>query len=143
MSSLFATLAAAASAQVDRVYGEAWLYQPMAVDDPNGRRSPDPDRAAVTITAAYQSAFARASSGPTRTQGVRPERPGHASERPRISIDLQACVATDGTPSPLPYRPRTRDRLTRIKSGVVYEIAEPRTDDTPRFEADLNIVTVA
>lgn len=142
LSSAFAQAAVAASIAVDAVYGEIWTVQPMATSDPNARRSPDPGRAVLTVTAAYQSAYARASSGPARQQGVKNERPGHATERPRISFDMARCVVVDGAePAALPYRLRDGDRVTRLKTGTTYQLAELRTDDTPRTEADLNVLT--
>lgn len=142
LPSAFAQAAVAASLAVDAVYGESWSVQPMATSDPNGRGGPDPNRAALTITAAFQSAYARASSAGARQQGIKPERPGHSSERPRISYDPARCVLVDGVdPAPLPYRLRDGDRVTRLKTGTIYRLAEMRTDDTLRIEADLNVIT--
>ena len=58
-----------------------------------------------------------------RVQGVRNEMPGHATDRPFISIDKDA----------LPYDVQTGDRITRKKTGAVYQPAEPRRDDMQRI----------
>ena len=133
MTSLFQDAAVAASAAVDTVFGEPWIYQPMAAGgDVNARRAPDPDRAALPITGAYIDPYARALSGPTRSQGVKAEQPGHASGRPALSLDL----------AQLPYEPRRGDRVTRLNTGEVFEVAEDRPDRTgPRTMLDLNLIT--
>ncbi len=148
MGSLFQTAAAAASAAVDTVFGEPVLYQPMGVaaDDVNARRAPDPSRPAMAIVAGFFDAYARAFSGPARSQGVKPEQPGHATSRPVLDIDF----------TQLPYEPHRGDRVVRQKqdakgnvldapgvfTGEVYEVAEPRPDKTgPRGELDLNLLS--
>lgn len=131
--SLFADFSVMASATIDEVYGEAFVYIPMTrTSDVNASPmvSPDIDRPVKTITAAYMDKFARAISGPARVQGVRNEMPGHATDRPFISIDKDA----------LPYEVRTGDRIKRVKTGAVYQLAEPRRDDMQRTEADLTVV---
>src|SRR4051812_35833422 len=121
--SMFADLAVNASAAIDQVYGEAFVYRPMTrVSDVNAPFGPDIERPVKTITAAYMDKFARAISGPARVQGVRNEMPGHATDRPLISIDKDA----------LPYDVRTGDRIERVKTGAVYQLAEPRRDDMQR-----------
>lgn len=135
MGSPFEDACQAASDAVDMVYGEPlpWIYQPMAADNPNSRRSPDPERAITPIVAAFIDPYARASSGPARKQGVRVEHPGHASSRPLISIAL----------AQLPYEPRKNDRLTRGKDNSLWQIAEVRADGTGRAEIELNRLTGA
>jgi len=129
MTTPFQDAAAAASGAVDDVYGEPYLYQPMKRDaDVNGRLIVDPDRAPVTVTGVPFDAYARADSGPARTQGVTAEKPGHASDRPSVSIERAA----------LPYAPHVGDRLTRVSDGVKFSVAEPRRLDLVRIVLDLN-----
>lgn len=132
LGSVFQDNFALASEGIDDLYGEPWTYLPMAKDDPNGRRSPDPDRVVVScLTAVWIGPFARAFSAETRRQGVKPEHPGHASDRP--VCDLALCR--------LPYRPRAGDRVVRLQTEQTYEIAEPRPNGMGRAALDLNLLT--
>lgn len=133
MGSLYEDAAAAASNSVDTVYGTSWDYIPMASDDPNGRRSPDPNRARQTVTAGFFEPFARAFSNQARRQGVKPERPGHASARPVLDIAL----------AQLPYDPRDKDRVRNNADGSLWEVAEPRPDGAGRAQLDLTLLTRA
>jgi hypothetical protein len=128
MSSPFQDAAALASSAVDDTYGEPFTYQPMTAADVNARPSIDANRAALTITAVLLDSFARAHSGPARTQGVTSEQPGHASTRPQLSLD----------PAALPYTPRRGDIVTRGSDGSKFLVAEPRRPDDVRIILDLN-----
>lgn len=131
MATPFQNAATKSSAAVDKVYGEPYLYQPMTHGaDVNARFVIDPDRAPLTVIAAPLDLYARAHSGPARTQGVSAEQPGHASDRPSVSIDRAA----------LPYDVRPGDRMTRVSDGVLFRVAEPRPVDGPRISIDLNRV---
>lgn len=115
---------------IDGTFGELWTYLPMTRADPNGRGTPDPGRAVVNnLTAVYIGPFARAFSAETRKQGVRPEQPGHASDRPVCDLDL----------SRLPYRPRGGDRVVRLQTGLLYGVAEVRPAGVSRAALDLNL----
>lgn len=130
--SLFAENFALASEGIDDVFGEAWQYQPMAKTDSNGRAVPDPSRAIVErLIAVYIAPYARAFSGVTKKQGVTPERPGHASDRPVCDLALWR----------LPYPPQNDDRLLRLKTGDLFKIAEPRPMGVGRSALDLNLLT--
>lgn len=129
-SSLFEETFAVASEGIDDVFGEWWTYQPFAVagGDVNGRPSPDPDRCEMTIFAIYQGPYARAFSNETRRQGLKPEKPGHASDRP--VCDLALCR--------LPYAPRNGDQVVRLKTRDVFKVAEVRANGIGRAALDLN-----
>lgn len=134
--SVFDDALARASAAVDAVFAddEFWIYQPftVAAGNVNGMPSPDPDRPAVKIKGIYLGEYARANSVEARKQGVKPERPGHASARPQFDFD--------GTQ--LPYKPRQGDRLTRCKTGAVYHVAEVKFPvGGPRYQLDLNFMS--
>jgi hypothetical protein len=116
MPSPFAAAAAAAAATHDRLLGDLFDYRPMKTgDDPGLRPFADPDRAIVTdLRMPFSAATARAGSGPVNTPAVKPERPGHASDRPFVALQL----------SLLPYDPRKGDRLAHRDSGDLYRVAE-------------------
>lgn len=128
MTSPFQEAAALASAAIDDFYSEAYLYQPMLAADVNARSAIDPARAPLTIMAAMLDNYARADSGPARTQGVMAEKPGHASSRPQVSIATGA----------LPYETRRGDRMTRVSDGALFQVAECRSPDLVRITLDLN-----
>lgn len=131
MGSVFEDACAAASAAVDTVYSESWIYQPYAATggDVNGRPAADPNRAETPIIGVYINPYARAFSAEARHQGVKPEKPGHASSRPQIDLDV----------SQLPYPVCDGDRITRCKTGEVFSVAEPKFPPAgPRWQLDLN-----
>jgi hypothetical protein len=134
VGTIFEDACAAASNAVDLVYAdkESWQYMPMASADPNARKSPDPARAALPIQAAFFDPFARAFSNMARKQGVKPERPGHASSRPVLDLAI----------AQLPYQVIRGDRVRRGKDQSLWEIAEVRPDGVGvRSECDLNLLT--
>lgn len=132
MGTLFQDACAASSDSVDLVYAEAWQYIPMAAADPNGRAIADGGRTATTIQAAYFDPYARAFSGPARKQGVKPERPGHASSRPIIDFAV----------AQLPYAVAKGDRLQRASDQSLWVIAEVRPDGVGvRAECDINLLS--
>ncbi|MBI1202547.1 MAG: hypothetical protein GC182_08555 [Rhodopseudomonas sp.] len=129
MSTLFEDLAGLASAAVDSVYGETFTLLPMtAAGDVNDLVAADQVRASLPFIGNFLDAYARVDSGAARTQGVKAERPGHASNRPQLSFDRAA----------LPYAVRRGDRVLRAKDGVTYHLAEPRSPDLVRVIVDLN-----
>jgi len=131
-ASLFEESFAVASEGIDDVFGEAWQYLPMATPDVNSRAVADTIRAIVPcFIAVYQGAYARAFSAETRKQGLKPEHPGHASNRP--VCDLALCR--------LPYLPKNGDHVVRLKTGDVFKIAEPRPNGVGRAALDLNLLT--
>lgn len=129
--SIFDDALCVASAAVDSVLAESWTYLPTAAagGDVNARRAPDPDRAAAPIVGIFIDPYARAHSGAARRQGVKAERPGHASARPQIYLDL----------TQLPYEARQGDLVRRGKTGKRYHVAEVKKDSAgPRAYVDLN-----
>lgn len=128
---LFDDAAALLSAAIGGVFDEQWQFLPkVRATDVNARPSPDGGRLAVLFAGAFLDTYARAHSGPARTQGVTTERPGHASDRPQISFD----------PSGLPYAAESGDCVKRMKTGEVFRIAEPRRDLPTRVVCDLTRV---
>jgi hypothetical protein len=132
VGTIFEDACAAASNSVDTVYAEGWTYQPYAVTaagDVNARPTPDTSRASMNIIGVYIDPYARAFSAQVRHQGVTPEKPGHASSRPQLDLDA----------TQLPYPICNGDRVTRLKTGEVFHIAEPKFPSAgPRKQLDLN-----
>jgi hypothetical protein len=122
VGTVFEHACAAASNAIDAAFGaEDFLYQPMGPSaDPNDRPSPDANRAAVRIVPFLTSPYARAMSGTTaeRSQGLKAEKPGHASARPVLDLAL----------AQLPYLPRKGDRVRHISTGKIYRVAEVEPD---------------
>jgi hypothetical protein len=131
VSSIFQQACVANSAAQDAVYGEPWAYIPMAAAAPNDVPSADGSRAVTPITAGFFDLYARAFSGPARKQGVRPEKPGHASSRPVLDLDI----------TQLPFAIVHGDRVRRISDNSLWVIAEARPDGNGRAELDLNLLT--
>src|SRR5579885_1271611 len=129
MTTPFQDAAAQASAAVDTVYGESFIVTPMTRgNDVNARPIADPDRAPASIVAAFLDVFARADSGPARTQGVTAEKHGHASSRQQASFDR----------TQLSYAVKRGDRLQRASDNTIFEVAEIRRAYPLRDLADLN-----
>jgi hypothetical protein len=131
MTSLFEDGMALMSECFDTAFGERWLYQPRtdANNDVNDRKAADPARPAREIVGIFINGYARAFSIDARLQGVKPERPGHASARPQLDLDI----------TQLPYLPRDGDRVIRHLTGAVYQVAEPKFPTAgPRQQLDLN-----
>ncbi len=123
---------------VDDVYAKSWLYLPMAAAAPNDVRTADSSRAQTPLCAFLLDHYARAFSSDARKQGVKPERPGHASSRPILGFALHR----------LPYLPAHGDRVQctncdtpGVPEGSVFEVAEIRPDGYGRVELDLNLIT--
>lgn len=130
MPSPFAAAAAAAAATHDRLLGDLFDYRPMKRgDNPNVRVVVDADRPIVTgLRLPFSAASARMGSGPVNTPAVKPDRPGHASDRPFVALQV----------SLLPYAARMGDHLLHRDSGDLYRLAEV-VPSTPGFvRLDLN-----
>jgi hypothetical protein len=65
---------------------------------------------------------ARAAAGPFAQVGVKPERAGHSTDRPYLSLDL----------SRLPWRPRIGDHAVQEDTGRIFRIHEV-LPSTPGF----------
>lgn len=118
MPSLFDRVFAAAGRTHDQLAGELFDFLPWSagadVNDPRAGGA-DADRAVVTdLRLPYGEPAARAHGGPARTPGVKAERPGHASDRPFVSLQV----------SLLPYDARPGDRLARRDTGQLFQVAE-------------------
>jgi hypothetical protein len=92
MASPFARAFAAAAVTHDNLAGESFTFLPQKFQtDRNAPMIGDPSRAIVAgVRVPFGDSAARAGAGPFHQVGVQPERPGHASARPYISLDLVA-----------------------------------------------------
>ncbi|WP_316168956.1 MULTISPECIES: hypothetical protein [unclassified Bradyrhizobium] len=126
---------AAASATHDMVMSDSFRYSPMKYGaDKNAPTVVDPDRAVAVIRGKCGEYAARVNSGPFNQPGVKPERAGHASSRPYLSLRL----------SQLAYRPKQGDQVQALDddglpiAGQLFRVAEV-LPSTPGFvRLDLN-----
>ena len=130
MASPFSRLMAVAAVTHDAIMAEGFDYRPMkSANDKNAPGIVDPDRAVVLdLRAPWVDAAARAGSDGAKAPGVQSERPGHASTRPAIALDLRR----------LPYEPRRGDKLTKRDTGVGYIVAEVVPSAPGFVRLDLN-----
>lgn len=133
MASPFDVAVAAAAATHDAIMAEAFDYRPFAAAaDVNAVAQSDPGRAVVSgLLATWGDSAARVHGDAFREPGVKSERPGHASSRPFVSLDLAR----------LPYQPRVGDRIVRLKTGGIYRVAEVLPSSPGFVRLDLNAVT--
>ncbi|WP_316197743.1 MULTISPECIES: hypothetical protein [unclassified Bradyrhizobium] len=124
MPSPFARAVAAAAVTHDRVHGDLFTFSPMSYQsDRNAPLIPDPSRAVVAhVLCPFGETAARASAGAFAQPGVKPERAGHSTDRPYVSLDL----------SRLAWRPRTGDLVTQEATGRRFRIHEV-LPSTPGF----------
>lgn len=116
MASPFARLMAVAAVTHDKIHGETFEFRPMKhAADRNAPTIPDPDRATVPgVRCPYGDYAARAGAGPFNQVGVQPERAGHSTSRPYISLQL----------SLLPWRPQQGDQVFRDDTRTLFRIFE-------------------
>lgn len=120
MPSVFEAQLAQLEAAVDDQFGEPFLYQPMLASAGGGRRSEDPSRPAKPITGVYDDgSFASRALGEV--------------ERTASKITLRQ-IHVSVLESAFDMPPRRFDRLTRIESGLVLEIADDPQDAAGRYK---------
>ncbi|WP_316234971.1 hypothetical protein [Bradyrhizobium sp. SZCCHNR1058] len=91
--------------------------------DRNAPHIPDLARSVVEhVLCPFGDSAARAGAGAFAQVGVKPERAGHSTSRPYLSLDL----------SRLPWRPRVGDLVTQEAGGQRYRIHEV-LPSTPGF----------
>lgn len=124
MASPFDRAFAAAAVTHDNLAGEGFEFRPQKFQtDRNAPTIVDPDRPVVAgVKCPYTDSAARIGAGPFRQVGVQPERAGHSSSRPNISLNL----------SRLPYRPRKGDHVFREATQTLFLIYEV-LPSTPGF----------
>jgi len=123
MASPFDRAIAAAAVTHDVVMGEDFEIRPQKYQtDRNAPRVEDPARAIATVRCPFVDAAARAGAGPFHQVGVQPERPGHSTTRPAISLDL----------SRLSYALGAGDLVFRKKTQTLYRVFEV-LPSTPGF----------
>jgi hypothetical protein len=124
MPSPFARAVAAAAVTHDRIQGECFTFAPMAFQtDRNAPLIPDTNRAVVqNVLCVFGDPAARAAAGPFRQPGVEPERSGHSTDRPYVSLNL----------ANIPWRPRRGDAVTQQDTGTLFRVHEV-LPSTPGF----------
>ncbi|WP_316181391.1 hypothetical protein [Bradyrhizobium sp. SZCCHNRI1009] len=124
MASPFARAVAAAAVTHDRIQGEHFTFAPMKYDtDRNAPLIPDPARAVVEhVLCPFGESAARAGAGAFAQAGVKPERVGHSTDRPYLSLDL----------SRLAWRPRIGDLVTQEATERRFRVHEV-LPSTPGF----------
>jgi hypothetical protein len=130
MASPFARAVAAAAVTHDKVQGDLFTFAPQKYQtDRNAPLIPDADRAIVEhVLCPFGDYASRAAAGPFNQVGVKPERAGHSTTRPYVSLQL----------SRLPWRPRRGDILTREDDGRRFQIAEVLPSQPGFVRLDLN-----
>ncbi|NEW96640.1 hypothetical protein [Rhodopseudomonas sp. BR0G17] len=123
MASPFDRAIAAAAVTHDSIMGEAFEIRPQKFQtDRNAPLIADPARGVVTVKCPWVDAAARAGAGPFHQVGVQPERPGHSTSRPSISINMTL----------LPFALRQGDLVFRVKTQALYRVFE-LLPSTPGF----------
>ncbi|WP_316171266.1 hypothetical protein [Bradyrhizobium sp. SZCCHNRI1058] len=124
MPSPFARAVAAAAVTHDRIHGELFTFSPMKYQtDRNGPLITDTARAIVEhVLCPFGESAARAGARTFAQAGVKPERAGHSTDRPYVSLDL----------SRLAWRPRIGDLVTQETTGRRFRIHEV-LPSTPGF----------
>ncbi|WP_315759738.1 hypothetical protein [Bradyrhizobium sp. SZCCHNRI2007] len=124
MPSPFARVVAAAAMTHDRILGDLFTFAPQKYQtDRNAPLIADPARAIVEhVLCPFGEPAARAGAGAFEQVGVKPERAGHSTDRPYVSLDL----------SRLAWRPRIGDLLTQEATGRRFRIHEV-LPSTPGF----------
>jgi hypothetical protein len=124
MASPFARAFAAAAVTHDNLAGEPFTFRPQKYQaDRNAPTIVDPDRPIKSgVKCPFGDYASRAGAGPFHQVGVQPERAGHSTSRPYISLDL----------SRLPYGPRKGDQVLREETQTLFQIFEV-LPSTPGF----------
>lgn len=115
MPTPFQTAAATAEAAIDVVFAEAFSFAPMVVP-PNGVAASDGSRAAVASFAALFDAG-----------GL------HVAGTPPLTATAPQLVFAASATGPV----RTGDRVTRLATGRVYELRDPKPAGTGRIASAL------
>lgn len=123
MAGPFAALVATAAGTVAAVFGEEFRLIARTSGDPNARSGADASRPPVIVRGVFNEP-----SLDTRPQGRGIAASNmHAMVRQRPSVTLQGALA---------WRPAKHDRVERIATGRVYEVAEAHSQshDLTRLE---------
>lgn len=127
MTSPFALAASAAEGGIDRVFGEAFSFQPRSAPV-NGVTVIDGSRVNV---AGFLALF---DAGGGHVPAAAPSGFGQAVVQRTVAL-AQIVFSTVNMPAV-----RSGDRVTRVKTGVVYEIRNPRPAGQDRIVADLQLL---
>lgn len=134
MGSVFSGLEDRLSAEIDAVFGELFVFFPMAQPTVNSRLGPDPARVSFSFTAVIDdrnpgsNSFERlGGSGAGATSSG--TKPAFSASSPMLFFEGDRFG--DATP------PRRLDRVQRIGTGATYEITALEKDGQGRYKAGL------
>ncbi|MCG6204194.1 hypothetical protein LPW26_06075 [Rhodopseudomonas sp. HC1] len=115
----FERAAAKASRAIDRVHGETFLFEAFTVGaDVDLPKVADPSRPSFMAVAAWHNA----------TSSITPKARGSVQDDNAHAWTLGQPFVTVNDAG-LQWRPRPGDRITRAKTGAVYEITKPPRPD--------------
>lgn len=129
MPSLFATLGTVAGATVDAVFSEGWHLEPLAAPEPSEGGRPDVNARPVTSQRRARIRFEGTYVAPGDLMNAHGRMKADSTTHPIVGE--KACV--DVAVAALPQRPRERDRIWRLDTGEVFEVARVLAGDFGRL----------
>jgi hypothetical protein len=111
MASPFAGMVAAAELTVAAVFGERLRLIPRDAGDPNARNAADPSRPTIEVAGEFNEP----------SSAARPQGRGIANSNTHGMVRQQPSATLHGV---LAWIPVKGDRLERVETGRLYEIAE-------------------
>lgn len=121
MPTPFEIAAAQTSAAVDTIYGETFTFVGMkAAADARLPKAVDADRPAFSVIGGWV--------GPAKS--VYPRAPGRSSDQAQRHAASEPFVSVDN--ARMQWQAVTGDRVTRLKTGIQYEISRPMPDNIVR-----------
>ena len=132
MASPFQALVDDVSDAVDDTFSEMFEVVPMTRPAPNARSVPDAGRPVFEVSAIFDDRNygwnQRASNDP---KSIQAERPRTAQSQTMISLDIRQLAGTTIGHA---------DRLRRLGTGTVYEVAHAEKDGLGRLQLQVKLV---
>jgi hypothetical protein len=132
MPSPFQAMVDDVSDAVDATFAETFEVAPMTRPAPNARSVPDPARPTFEVAAIFDDRNygwnQRASNDP---KSMQPERPRTALSQTMVSLDIRQLAGTTIGHG---------DRLRRLGTGAVYEVAHAEKDGLGRLQLQVKLV---
>lgn len=119
MPSLFATLGAVAGATVDAVFSEGFHLEPLSPQSPAAGGAPDVNARLAPSSTRTRIAFEGTYVAPGDLMNAHGRMKADSTTHPIAGEKARVDVAV----SALPQRPREKDRIRRIDTGEVFEVA--------------------
>jgi hypothetical protein len=121
MPTPFETAAAMTSAAVDTIYGETFTFIAM---------KPGVDRGSPKVLDIARPKFEAVGGYVDPAKSAFPRARGTANNEAQRNVVTEPFVSIDN--AKLPWAVVTGDRVTRLKTGIQYEIARPMPDGVAR-----------